>query len=165
MRRRTKNYSQDDNTQENTNYGEKYAETGESEFSRDLTIPFDENDVLSERHFVLGDDAFEWERRMRQELEQDNISGVAPRNYVRPDANIYEDVCETLGQLPQVDASEIEVEVDHGVVTLKGVVHKRAFKRAAEEAIENIPGVIDVMNQIHVQADKGGLIQHNIGMI
>lgn len=165
MRRRTHNYSGDNNTQENVNYDDKYAISGESEFSRDLTIPFDENEVLSERHFVIGDDAYDWERRLHQEEEGEDHTGKGPRGYRRTDAQIHEDVCETLWRSPQVDASEIEVKVDHGIVRLQGVVHKREFKRRAEKLIEELPGVHDVMNEIRVDVDHGGLVQNRSGMI
>lgn len=165
MRRRTHNYSRDNNSQENFNYDDKYVISGESEFSRDLTIPFDDNEVLSERHFVIGDDAFDWERRIRQEAGGEDYTGRGPRGYQRNDAQIYEDVSEALWRSPQVDASEIEVKVDQGIVRLQGVVHKRQFKRWAEQLIEHVPGVIDVMNEIRVEVDHGGLVQNRSGMI
>lgn len=165
MRRRTFNYSKDSNTQENLNYDDKYVISGESEFSRDLTVPFDENEVLSERHFVLGDDLFDWERERRYEDEKEDYSGLGPKGYVRDDSRIFDDVCEALWQSSQVDPSEMKVMVKQGVVILKGVVRRREFKRHAERLVENIPGVVDVMNEIVVDTDEGGLIQNRTGMI
>jgi hypothetical protein len=49
-----------------------------------------------------------------------------------------------------VDASNIEVYVDNGNVTLGGSVPERAMKRYAEDAAIGIPGVQDVQNQLSV---------------
>ncbi|HXH76253.1 MAG TPA: BON domain-containing protein [Bacteriovoracaceae bacterium] len=152
MRRRSHNYSNENTTSENINYDDKYVNSGESEFSRDMTIPFDENEVLSERHFVIGDGG------------QDHY-GKGPKGYRRADGSIYEEVCQALWRSPQVDPREIEVKVDGGVVTLSGTVHKREFKRWAERLVEDVPGVEDVRNEITVDPDSGGLVQNRTGMI
>ena len=48
----------------------------------------------------------------------------------------------------------VSVEVDRGVVTLKGAV-ERAYQRSCAEAIvRRVPGVIDVSNEIAVHAAK-----------
>ena len=49
-----------------------------------------------------------------------------------------------------VDATEIEVSVVDGEVTLSGYVHERYQKRRAEVVVENIPGVKEVENRIRV---------------
>ncbi|MFL5783964.1 MAG: BON domain-containing protein, partial [Bacteriovoracaceae bacterium] len=54
------------------------------------------------------------------------------------------------------DASEIEVDVKDGVVTLSGTVEDRQSKRAAEECIENLSGVVDVHNRIRL-AERGNV--------
>lgn len=51
---RNTNYSKDRDTLENYNTNDKYSETGESEFSRESTIPCDQDEVLSVRHYNLG---------------------------------------------------------------------------------------------------------------
>jgi len=53
-----------------------------------------------------------------------------------------------------VDASEIEVQVSNGEVTLTGTVDSREAKRAAEEAAEECSGVKDVQNRIRVQSES-----------
>ncbi len=52
---------------------------------------------------------------------------------------------------PEVPTRDIAVKVDQGVVTLEGVVRDREEKKAAEECIENLPGVIDVLNKLILQ--------------
>jgi hypothetical protein len=48
-----------------------------------------------------------------------------------------------------VDATDIEVQVDQGVVTLEGWVDDRPTKKATEDLIDDVPGVRDVFNQLH----------------
>ena len=72
--------------------------------------------------------------------------GRGPRNYQRSDERIREDVSEILTQHGQVDASDIEVDVRNGEVTLRGTVDSRRSRRMAEDAVEDVPGVRDVHN-------------------
>lgn len=76
--------------------------------------------------------------------------GRGPKNYQRSDERIREDVCERLMVDDDVDASEIEVEVQGGVVTLNGTVHDRHAKRLAEDIADAVRGVKDVQNNIRV---------------
>lgn len=80
-----------------------------------------------------------------------NFSGRGPKGYTRSDDRIREDVCETLYLHPLVDASDIEVKVLEGHVTLSGTVDSREAKREAEKSIEHISGVIDVFNELRLQ--------------
>ena len=52
---------------------------------------------------------------------------------------------------PEIPTRDIAVKVDQGVVTLEGVVRDREEKKAAEECIEYLPGVVDVLNQLILQ--------------
>jgi osmotically-inducible protein OsmY len=80
------------------------------------------------------------------------FTGRGPKNYVRPDERIREDVCEQLADHAYVDASEIEVFVTNGEVTLKGSVDARLVKRAAEDCADHVRGVKDVHNQLRVKS-------------
>lgn len=77
-------------------------------------------------------------------------SGRGPKGYQRSDDRIREDVCETLTMHPQIDASEVEVRVQGGDVTLTGSVGDRGQKRYAEDALDGIAGVKEVNNQLRV---------------
>lgn len=66
------------------------------------------------------------------------------------DDRIHDDICERLSQATNIDASEIEVSVEAGVVTLSGRVEQRPMKHAAEDLAERVPGVHRVRNQLHV---------------
>lgn len=83
-------------------------------------------------------------------IEQDkkNFFGKGPRNWTRSDQRIKEDVCEELYDSPYVDASDIEVQVDNGIVTLKGWVNTREEKIEAVHCIEGLIGVKEIRNEL-----------------
>ncbi|OPY66355.1 MAG: periplasmic protein [Syntrophorhabdaceae bacterium PtaU1.Bin034] len=81
--------------------------------------------------------------------------GVGPRGYQRSDDQIREDVCEGLTKAGPVDASDIDVEVRNGVVTLKGSVADRSQKRHAEDISLSVAGVSDVQNELRVEERRG----------
>jgi hypothetical protein len=81
--------------------------------------------------------------------------GRGPRGYQRSDERIREDVCERLTDDPQIDASNLEVTVKGGEVTLSGTVNSREDKRRAEECAEDISGVKDVHNGLRISAEQG----------
>lgn len=75
--------------------------------------------------------------------------GKGPKGYKRPDERIYEDVCEAITAHPEIDASEMQVEVKDGVVFFTGSVESRLVKKMAEDLIEHISGVRDVRNELY----------------
>src|SRR6266487_2857492 len=99
-----------------------------------------------------------YEREPRREGVWDRLKGghvgKGPKGYRRSDERIHEEVCEQLAQHPDVDASDVEVEVRDGEVTLRGTIEDRWMKRLAGDAIESLSGVRDVHNQIRVM-DRG----------
>lgn len=84
------------------------------------------------------------------EVERPSYRGRGPKNYQRSDERIREDVCERLYRDDRVDASDLEVTVEGGVVTMSGSVQDREMKRRAEDLAESCGGVRDVQNQIRV---------------
>jgi hypothetical protein len=77
--------------------------------------------------------------------------GRGPRNWVRSDTRIHEDVSEALSDDPSLDASDIEVAVRDGEVTLSGAVRSRADRARAEELAWRPGGVKQVQNDLRVQ--------------
>lgn len=77
--------------------------------------------------------------------------GIGPKGYRRSDERIHEEVCERLTRHGRLDASEIELEVRDGEVTLSGMVQRRQEKRLAEDIAESVSGVHDVHNHLRVQ--------------
>lgn len=77
--------------------------------------------------------------------------GKGPRGWKRPDKRIFEDINEALFKSYDVDASDIEVSVANGVVTLTGTVNTREEKREAEFCSEAVSGVTDIRNEISIR--------------
>lgn len=77
--------------------------------------------------------------------------GRGPKGYRRTDERIQEEINEQLTRHPEIDASEIEVSVKNGEVTLSGTVDDRHAKRLAEDIAEECSGVSEVRNNIRIQ--------------
>lgn len=108
------------------NDSEQYELSGESEYSRDRSDPYQMVDYMIDRGV--------------------DFRGKGPVGFFFSDERVRENVCEILTRDPLIDASEIEVEVRDGCVLLRGKVNSRRTKRLAELSIENLPGVRDIMN-------------------
>ncbi len=93
----------------------------------------------------FGDEDAERRRRM------DEHRGRGPKGYTRSDERIREDVNDRLTDDWALDASDIEVEVTEGEVTLSGEVSSRADKRRAEDVAESVSGVRNCQNNIRVR--------------
>ena len=85
--------------------------------------------------------------------EEEDLTGLHSKGWKRSDDSVYDEVCEALYQSSDVDASCIEVNVLNGVVSLSGTVNSQAARKAAVDAIEQLPGVWDVHNQISVSTN------------
>lgn len=77
--------------------------------------------------------------------------GKGPAGYTRSDERIREDVNDALTDDWRVDASNIQVSVSSGEVTLDGTVPSRDHKRRAEDVVEDLSGVKHVQNNLRVQ--------------
>jgi len=80
--------------------------------------------------------------------------GRGPKNYQRSDERIKEDINDRLSDDWFVDASEIDVAVQNGEVTLTGSVDERSSKRRAEDIAESVSGVKHVENRLRVSATQ-----------
>ena len=87
---------------------------------------------------------------------QGGFAGRGPKGYQRSDERIREDISDRLMANDWLDASDIEVTVKDGEVTLSGIVDSRSAKRLAEDVAEHAAGVHDVMNQLRVQSFLSG---------
>jgi osmotically-inducible protein OsmY len=102
----------------------------------------------------FGDDDAERRRRM-DETRQGPHRGRGPRGYTRSDDRIHEDLCDRLSYDPFIDASDVEVTVSGGEVTLNGTVDDRWVKRHAEDIAEEVYGVTHVQNNLRVRQGTG----------
>lgn len=76
--------------------------------------------------------------------------GRGPKGYRRSDERITDDIHVALAQDDSLDASDIEVTVADGEVTLSGSVESREAKRHAANLVDEVRGVIHVGNNIRV---------------
>lgn len=80
----------------------------------------------------------------------EGFEGKGPRNYARSDERIKEDICDELSDDRECDASNIDIDVTDGKVTLSGSVPERHMKHRAEDIADDCRGVKDVDNRIRV---------------
>lgn len=80
--------------------------------------------------------------------------GVGPQGYHRSDERILEDVIDRLTFNGMVDASNVNVKVENGVVTLDGTVPSRQDRRIAGDLADNVMGVQDVHNDLHIRRSQ-----------
>ena len=127
-----------------TQYGGNYREDPWLNRERD----WDRGDYIGAEYYR------DYDRESRGESFGDkvkNFFGIGPKGYTRSDDRIREDISERLEDHPAIDASNIEIRVENGEVTLTGMVDNRRAKRLAEDIAEECRGVKDVHNQIRVQ--------------
>lgn len=105
----------------------------------------------------------QWNKDPRSESFQEkrNHRGKAPKNFNISDQRLFEKICDALTDDQEVDASEINVKVQSGIVTLSGEVEDRHSKKRAEEITESVAGVKDIFNYLsyysHVEGWVPGL--------
>jgi hypothetical protein len=103
------------------------------------------------------------EDETRVSSESGSFRGQGPRGYERSSERIYEDVCERLTDDDQIDASDIEVDAENGIVTLRGTVADRRQKRRAEDIAEQASGVRDVRNQLEIESAMVDDLSQRVG--
>jgi hypothetical protein len=151
-------------------YGRDFGERdepqpGRFERSRAYQTTRDEED-MRERHFGAGSwsgggmPARAYESSERRENPFDHLErgshesrryGAPPRGYQRSEQRLREDICDALMRRPELDASDVEVKVEQGEVTLEGSVRDRRQKLLIEQVCDSILGVQDVTNHLRVK--------------
>lgn len=146
-------------------FGGHGRESGRDWSARGSEGPYDHDRGWWDR---ARDEVLSWtgdedaERRRHMD-EMRSHSGRGPKGYTRSDERIREDVSDRLTDDWLVDASNIEVTVLGGEVTLSGTVDSRQAKHRAEDCAESVPGVRDVQNNLRVQ--QPGESQSALGSI
>jgi osmotically-inducible protein OsmY len=92
---------------------------------------------------VAGQDRYRYEEQIRR--------GRPPRTYKRSDDRIHDEICEIVARQSDVDASQVDVKVESGEVTLSGEVADRRAKRELEDISERVFGVVDIHNELRVR--------------
>lgn len=127
------------------------------QFSSDYD-PTYEDEYGMKHPYEHGGKENRWSDDIRSEASRENHSGKGPKGYKRSPERIKDEACELLARDWELDASEIEVEVEDNCIILKGEVNTRSDKRLAEFLVENIAGVVDVYNQIKIKKPLAGWI-------
>ena len=81
---------------------------------------------------------------------QGPYTGRGPKGYRRSDQQLIDEASQRLERDGHIDATEIEVTAEEGVITLRGMVPDRRTKRRAEECVESVYGTRDVMNELRL---------------
>ena len=89
--------------------------------------------------------------------------GRGPKGYQRSDERIREDIYDALTEDEMLDASDVQVEVRGGEVTLSGSVLNREDKRRADDIVEEVSGVRHVDNGIRVERDHRARYGTSVG--
>ena len=93
-----------------------------------------------------GEEQYRRERQAEQRGSGDRR--VSQRR--RPDETLSRELQEILTADPELDATDIEVQVEGGAVTLMGTVDSSDARLLAEELVESVTGVREVHNQLKV---------------
>jgi osmotically-inducible protein OsmY len=127
----------------------------------DPSLRFDRGNVgasyreYEDRQPIGGDERWSGrggERLDHRERGASSHHGKGPKSFTMSDERLRERVCEALTDDHDVDASDIDVTVKDGEVTLTGIVEDRRAKRLAEDCADSVRGVRDVQNQLRIRA-------------
>lgn len=146
----------DERAREFDPFGYGYGAHGTAGYSGDLGVGWrDFESRGSPRTQARGDwldddGARDFVADAREPDRRSAFVGRGPKGYRRSDARIAEDVNEALTRDPHIDATDVEVLVEGGEVTLSGQVDGRGQKRHAERVAERVEGVVDVHNRIRI---------------
>lgn len=128
-------------------YGREYGRPGDNRAR--MHPDFDEDRDWMDR---AGDEIRSWfgDEEAEERRRLDKYRGHGPKGYTRSDERIREDVCDRLTDDAFLDASDIELTVSEGEVTLAGTVSDRQAKRRAEDCADDVLGVRHVQNNLRV---------------
>ena len=136
-------------------YGQNYAERDRIYRGEGLPPDRDWFDRATDQvQSWLGDEDAE-RRRQMDKMRDRNFRGRGPKAYRRSDERIREDINDRLTDHAYLDASDIEVMVKEGEVTLTGKVLDRTDKRLAEDVTESVSGVKHVQNNLRTDKEWG----------
>jgi hypothetical protein len=101
---------------------------------------------------IGGTDAYQPRGGYSQHVDRSHIFGIywgaGPKGYLRSDIKIADEISEKLARRGDLDASQIEVDVREGDVTLRGTVKDRASRQLTEAICYSVLGVKDIHNEL-----------------
>jgi osmotically-inducible protein OsmY len=96
---------------------------------------------------ATGESEFGAERRVAAGHSR---AGTGPLGRRRSDDALAAEIHEILTNDPELDTTDIEIEVAGGAVTLTGTVDSGDARMLAEELVESLTGVREVHNRLRV---------------
>ncbi|HXH74853.1 MAG TPA: BON domain-containing protein [Bacteriovoracaceae bacterium] len=89
-------------------------------------------------------------------LALDNSLTISRKKILgRSDDKILEDAWRALIRNYKIDLSGIDIVVSHGVVRVNGTVKQLSEKQEAENSLEMVPGIVDIINELMVKRIHG----------
>jgi len=137
---------------ETRNYGEDYGRMGGS-YGRGSGSSGQSGSQQGGSNSGRGTSSFNTNRGGQWGGSVESMRGKGPKGYRRSDERIQEQLNDILTDDDMLDASNIEVTVKNGEVSLSGTVNNREAKRRAEDLVESISGVNNVENRIKVSTE------------
>lgn len=145
----------------NRDYGRNMSGNMGRDYDRNMGSRFDDHhrgsfgDRDYNRDYNLGTGTSMRMNRYESTEGQDRgFFGKGPKGWKRSDDRIKEEISESLYDSRMIDASDIEVQVKEGHVTLSGTVDSREAKREVERLVDSIRGVDDVSNNIKLSRNQ-----------
>jgi hypothetical protein len=152
-----RDYGRDYSPGAQRNYGREYNQGGQREYRRDEDRGYVQQGQSYESRGTpdygrqYGQGGYTGGGQNEDWRVPGPFTGRGPRGYQRSDERIREEVSDRLAQHGRIDASDMDVQVQNGEVTLSGNANSRDEKRMAEDVAASVPGVSDVNNQIKVK--------------
>jgi osmotically-inducible protein OsmY len=133
------------------------VETALSNLRWGVLIPHDKIKVAVEKgHLTLmGDVEYYFQKTRAQSAVEDILGVTFVTNNIKitptiDPVEVKNKIIKEFERSARIDAANVKVEVDGGIVTLKGKVKNFDEEREAKDAAWSVPGVSSVINQISI---------------
>lgn len=140
-----------------------YGNGGRRSYGQGGMGSYDQSRGSRESMYRTGGGSYRGEQDYGGSSSQGQHRGKGPKGYARSDDRIKEQVSECMSDDHMLDASEIDVQVKDGEVTLGGTVSDRRAKRHAEDIIEHLGGVKHVQNNLRIKEQDANTPQTSTG--
>ena len=105
------------------------------------------------RQSGIGQSAYGRSGREYESSSRGSHRGKGPKGYQRSGERLKEIICENLKDDPDIDASDVSIDVNGETVTLEGTVDSRQTKYAVEECAEQC-GASNINNNLRIGQEE-----------